>query len=58
VGFVARVAELNAIRDGARLKDFTVANENRSLSEVAHAFQSWMDSKLSRRTARTALPLR
>ena len=37
VGFVARVAELNAILDGARLKDFTVANENRSLSEVAHA---------------------
>jgi hypothetical protein len=34
--FVARVAKLNAILDGARLEDFTVPNENRSLSEVAH----------------------
>jgi hypothetical protein len=34
--FVARVAKLNAILDGARLEDFTVANENRSLSEVAN----------------------
>jgi len=34
--FVARVAKLNAILDGARLQDFSVANENRSLSEVAH----------------------
>jgi ribose 1,5-bisphosphokinase PhnN len=34
--FVARVAKLNTILDGARLEDFTVANENRSLSEVAN----------------------
>ena len=34
--FVARAAKLNAILDRARVEDFTVANENRSLSEVAH----------------------
>jgi hypothetical protein len=34
--YVARVAELNTILDRARLEDFTVANENRSLTEVAH----------------------
>ena len=34
--YVARVAKLNTILNGARLEDFTVANENRSLSEVAH----------------------
>jgi hypothetical protein len=34
--YVARVATLNAILDDARLEDFTVANQNRSLSEVAH----------------------
>lgn len=33
--FVARVAELNSILDRARLEDFTVANENRPLTEVA-----------------------
>jgi hypothetical protein len=33
--FVARVAKLNAILDRARLEDFTITNENRSLSEVA-----------------------
>ena len=33
--FVARVAELNRALDRARLEDFTVDNENRSLSEVA-----------------------
>ena len=33
--FVARVAELNSILDRARLEDFTVANENRPLNEVA-----------------------
>jgi hypothetical protein len=32
---VARVAKLNVILDGARLEDFAVANENRSLTEVA-----------------------
>ena len=34
--FVARVTNLNAILDHARLQDFAVANENRPLSEVAH----------------------
>jgi hypothetical protein len=33
--YVARVAELNVILDRARLEDFTVANENRSLTDVA-----------------------
>ena len=33
--YVARVAKLNAILDRARLEDFTVTNENRSLTEVA-----------------------
>ena len=32
---VARVAELNAILDRAALEDFTVVNENRSLTDVA-----------------------
>jgi hypothetical protein len=34
--YVARVAKLNVILDRARLEDFTVTNENRSLTEVAH----------------------
>jgi hypothetical protein len=34
--YVARVAKLNSILDGARLEDFTVSNENRSVTEVAH----------------------
>jgi hypothetical protein len=33
--YVARVAKLNAILDCARLEDFAVANENRSLTDVA-----------------------
>ena len=33
--FVARVAELNRALDRARLEDFVVDNENRSLSDVA-----------------------
>ena len=33
--YVARVPKLNVILDGARLEDFTVANENRSLTDVA-----------------------
>jgi len=33
--YVARVAKLNAILDRARLEDFAVANENRSLTDVA-----------------------
>jgi len=33
--YVARVEKLNAILDRARLEDFTVCNENRSLTEVA-----------------------
>jgi hypothetical protein len=34
--YVARVAKLSAILDRARLEDFTITNENRSLTEVAH----------------------
>ena len=34
--YVARVAKLNVILDRARLEDFTISNENRSVSEVAH----------------------
>jgi hypothetical protein len=34
--YVARVAKLNVILDRARLEDFTVTNENRPLTEVAH----------------------
>jgi hypothetical protein len=34
--YVARVAKLNVILDRARLEDFTISNENRSLSEVAY----------------------
>jgi hypothetical protein len=34
--YVARVAKLDAILDRSRLEDFTVTNENRSLTEVAH----------------------
>ena len=33
--YVARVARLNAILDRACLQDFTISNENRSLTEVA-----------------------
>lgn len=33
--FIARVAVLNCRLDGARLEDFTVANDNRPLTEVA-----------------------
>ena len=33
--YVARVEELNSILDRARLEDFTVANENRPLTDVA-----------------------
>jgi len=35
-GYVARVARLNAMLDRARLEDFTITSENRSLTEVAH----------------------
>ncbi len=34
--YLARVATLNAILDRAHLEDFTVTNENRSVTEVAH----------------------
>lgn len=33
--YVARVAKLNLILDGARLEDFIVTSENRSVTEVA-----------------------
>lgn len=34
--YVARVAKLNVILDRARLEDFTITNENRPITEVAH----------------------
>jgi hypothetical protein len=34
--YVALVAKLNAILDQARLQDFTISSENRSLTDVAH----------------------
>jgi hypothetical protein len=34
--FVARVAELNAILNRARLENFALNNENRSVTEIAH----------------------
>jgi len=34
--YVARVAKLNDILDRARFEDFSIANEDRSLTEVAH----------------------
>jgi N-acetyltransferase len=34
--YVARVAKLNVMLDRARLEDFTVTNDNRSLTEVTH----------------------
>jgi hypothetical protein len=46
-GYVARVAKLNVILDRARLEDFTVTNENRSLTEVARemlAKAGWISS--------------
>ncbi len=46
-GYVARIAKLNMILDRARLEDFTVTNENRSLTEVAHEMlvkASWISS--------------
>jgi hypothetical protein len=33
--YVGRVAVLNALLDSARLEDFSVANENRPVTEVA-----------------------
>jgi hypothetical protein len=33
--YIARVAELNAVLDLARLENFTIANENRRLTDVA-----------------------
>lgn len=33
--YVARVAKLNAILDRAQLENFTITNENRSLTDVA-----------------------
>jgi hypothetical protein len=34
--YVARVANLNVILDRARLEDFSIPGENRSITEVAH----------------------
>ena len=33
--YIARVAKLDAILDRVRLEDFTITNENRSVTEVA-----------------------
>ena len=49
--YVARVAELNAILDGARLEDFNLSNEGRSLTEVAHEMlfkAGWIPSLIAR----------
>lgn len=45
--YVSRVRELNAILDDARLEDFSVINDNRSLTEVAHEMRvraSWISA--------------
>ena len=34
--FVARVAQLNSILDGARLEDFSVTSDDRSVTQIAH----------------------
>jgi len=34
--YVARVATLNTILDRAQLENFTITNENRQLTDVAH----------------------
>jgi adenylylsulfate kinase len=46
--YVARVAELNSILDHAGLEDFTVSNEDRSLTDVALEVlvkAAWISSK-------------
>jgi hypothetical protein len=46
--YVARVAKLNAIVEEARLHDFSVSNENRSLTEVAREMlvkAGWISSQ-------------
>ncbi len=34
--FLARVIDLNTVLDGVGLEDFTVTNENRAVTDVAH----------------------
>ena len=34
--FVARVAKLNSILDRARLEDFSVTTDDRSVTQIAH----------------------
>ena len=34
--FIARAAELNSILDRVHLEDFSLSNENRSVTDVAH----------------------
>jgi len=34
--FVARVAKLNSILDRARLEDFVVTSDDRSVTQIAH----------------------
>ena len=46
--YLSRVAELNAILDRARLEDFSIINENRSLTEAAHEMlvrASWISDE-------------
>jgi len=56
--YVPRVTKLNAILDRARLEDFTVTNENRSLSEVAYEMfrnAGWIPNCVTQH--HTSLPL-
>jgi len=51
--YVARVAALDAILDCVRLEDFTIANENRPLTEVAHemlAKAGWIQTEAPGKT--------
>jgi hypothetical protein len=55
--YVARVAKLNLILNRARLENFAVINEERSLTDVAlrNARQGGMDFKLTHYSARSCL---
>ena len=48
--FLARARELEAVLDGAHLEDFTIANQDRSVTEVARELlrrAGWMDEATS-----------
>jgi hypothetical protein len=55
--YVVRVTKLNVILDRAGLEDFTIANENRSVTEVAQEMlvkAGWISDERSwKRTARS-----